>query len=317
MPVSSRKRRIAASDDEAEEPIRVKQQPSSNPLAATARSQATTVETTIVEGSAPSTSLPAQLEDLRPAPLDKGQGPNLRRMLNDFKYQQDAIAKTIELLLETADHTAEAFRHDKNAELLKQADEDLRQLLDLQVNKAARKRALEEMLQDLEGGVEIANPVERYNTAVQGQMDAYNRKTARQKYSKNEHYHNFRDMWWSATEEGAMPPVRDLIPAENGDEADSDDEIVAGGVTQNFRCPITTNLLEDPWTNTACKHSYSGAAILEFIQTNNTCPAASCVARVTRSTIGPDPQLKKKVAAFKRREEERQLARRNTSQILD
>lgn len=79
-------------------------------------------------------------------------------------------------------------------------------------------------------------------------MDAYRKLTSRKKYAQNEFYHNFRDALWTATEEGAMPPVRDLIPPEQGDEDDLDDDIVAGGATQNFRCPITTNLFEDPIT---------------------------------------------------------------------
>lgn len=52
-----------------------------------------------------------------------------------------------------------------------------------------------------------------------------------------------------------MPPVRDLIPAEGGDEEDSDDDLEIGGVSQNFRCPLTTNLLEDPLTKYVLKSS--------------------------------------------------------------
>lgn len=59
---------------------------------------------------------------------------------------------------------------------------------------------------------------------------------------------NFKNIVWVAKNDGAMPPLTDLIPAEDGDEDDSDDEFVVGGATQNFRCPLTTNLLEDPLT---------------------------------------------------------------------
>lgn len=80
-------------------------------------------------------------------------------------------------------------------------------------------------------------------------MDAYSKQTSRKKYAKNTDYHNFKNAVWVMSQEGAMPPVRDLIPAEEGDEQDdSDDEILQGGLTQNFRCPLTTNILEDPLT---------------------------------------------------------------------
>ncbi len=46
-----------------------------------------------------------------------------------------------------------------------------------------------------------------------------------------------------------MPTMKDLIPAEDGDENDEeDDDFTMGGETQNFRCPLTTNVLEDPLT---------------------------------------------------------------------
>lgn len=83
---------------------------------------------------------------------------------------------------------------------------------------------------------------------MQAHLDTYNKQTSRRKYAKNTDFHNFKNAVWVAREEGAMPPVRDLIPAEDGDEDDSDDEIVAGGQTQNFRCPLSANLLEDPLT---------------------------------------------------------------------
>lgn len=54
-----------------------------------------------------------------------------------------------------------------------------------------------------------------------------------------------------------MPPVRDLIPAE-GDDQGSDDDLEIGGVSQNFRCPLTTNLLEDPLTKCVPSLSIQG-----------------------------------------------------------
>lgn len=83
---------------------------------------------------------------------------------------------------------------------------------------------------------------------MQARLDSYKKQTSRKKYGKNTEYHNLKNALWVAKEEGPMPPVRDLIPAEDGDEDDSDEEIVAGGQTQNFRCPLTANLLEDPLT---------------------------------------------------------------------
>lgn len=182
-------------------------------------------------------------------------------------------------------------------------------------------------------------------------MDAYNKQTSRRKYAKNTDYHDFKNVVWVNMKDGPMPPVKDLIPAEDGDENDddSDDDLQIGGATQNFRCPLTTNILEDPITkyvtlsilpfpcsiaselstnlppyprsfsvcSTLCKHSYSRSAIQDYVAAgNNRCPASGCQAAVSQRSLKEDPALTKKVAAFKRREEERLIARRQTSTVL-
>jgi hypothetical protein len=61
-----------------------------------------------------------------------------------------------------------------------------------------------------------------------------------------------------------MPPVSQLIPkgllheygfsssfcsdaiTEDGDESDEDDDIEVGGVTQDYKCPISLTTLVDP-----------------------------------------------------------------------
>ncbi|GAC74026.1 hypothetical protein PANT_9c00416 [Moesziomyces antarcticus T-34] len=255
--------------------------------------------------------------DLRPHPLSRDQVPNLKNLMTELRNQDQNIRRCIELLNDTAEQVAEAFRtHDECAEL-QQAELDLRELMDVQAEKAIRRRVLEEITQDLQSGISLDDPAKRYKDEVQAHLDTYNKQTSRRKYAKNTDFHNFKNAVWVAREEGAMPPVRDLIPAEDGDEDDSDDEIVAGGQTQNFRCPLSANLLEDPLTNSNCTHSYSRAAIQNYVEAgNNKCPASACTAAVSRSSLKPDPGLAKKVAAFKRREEERALARRQTSTIL-
>ena len=69
--------------------------------------------------------------------------------------------------------------------------------------------------------------------------------------------------------------------------------------------------------STNCTHSYSRSAITEYVAAgNNRCPASSCMANVSLRSLKQDPALVKKVAAFKRREEERLIARRQTSTVL-
>lgn len=74
----------------------------------------------------------------------------------DLKAQDSSIAKCIELLSETAEQAAEAFRHQDECPELEQADADLRELIDAQAEKAIRKSVLMEIVQDLQAGVVIA-----------------------------------------------------------------------------------------------------------------------------------------------------------------
>lgn len=37
--------------------------------------------------------------------------------------------------------------------------------------------------------------------------------------------------------------------AEEGDDSDDDDDVQVGGVTQDYRCPITLTILVDPLTS--------------------------------------------------------------------
>lgn len=175
--------------------------------------------------------------------------PNIRQLMADLKTQDQSILRCIELLHDTSEQLAESFRHEEECQELLQADADLRELIDAQAEKAIRRRVLEEISQDLQANVHVEDPAKKYKDEVRDRLDAYNKQTSRKKYAKNTDYENFRNTLWVAKEEGPMPTMKDLIPAEDGDENDEeDDDFTMGGETQNFRCPLTANVLEDPLT---------------------------------------------------------------------
>ena len=53
-----------------------------------------------------------------------------------------------------------------------------------------------------------------------------------------------------------------LFSSENGDDSDDDDEIEIGGVTQDYRCPLTLTLLTDPLTAYVLSVSFHAFTIL-------------------------------------------------------
>ncbi|SNX84174.1 related to MMS21 - SUMO ligase and component of the SMC5-SMC6 complex [Melanopsichium pennsylvanicum] len=318
MPASTRRHRV--NDTQKEAHVAPASQPRTKPSNTTDISSAST-RPSRSQRTAATTNSSNDIDlnsELRAQALTHQQVPSIRSLISDLKAQDSSLLKCIELLNETADQVAEAFRTQTECQELKQAELDLKDLIDAQAEKAVRRKVLEDMVQELSTGASMVDPATRYKSDVQSAMDTYNKQTSRKKYSKNADYHNFKNTLWVANNDGAMPPVRDLIPSEPGDENDdSDDDLQMGGATQNFRCPLTTNILEDPVSNAKCSHSYSKSAIEDYVNAgNNRCPASGCQALVSRATLKLDPALTKKVAAFKRREEERLIARRATSTVL-
>lgn len=46
-----------------------------------------------------------------------------------------------------------------------------------------------------------------------------------------------------------MPPVSEFFEREIGDDSDEDEDIVVGGVTQDYRCPLSLTIMVDPITS--------------------------------------------------------------------
>jgi SUMO ligase MMS21 Smc5/6 complex component len=109
--------------------------------------------------------------------------------------------------------------------------------------------------------------------------------------------------------------------AESGDESDDDDDIVMGGVTQEYKCPLMMTILKNPLTSyvlgfpslllselgfrSVCKHSFSGDAIKEFFKNKRglqKCPASGCSKMYTLADCQPDPDLARKVKVFEKRQ---------------
>lgn len=93
--------------------------------------------------------------ELKPQPLGKEHISNINGLMAELKAQDTSITKCIELLSETAEQTAEAFRHHDECPELEQAEADLRELIDAQAEKAIRKSVLMELVQDLQAGVVV------------------------------------------------------------------------------------------------------------------------------------------------------------------
>ncbi|KAH8114668.1 hypothetical protein DFH11DRAFT_1493068, partial [Phellopilus nigrolimitatus] len=185
----------------------------------------------------------------------------------------------------------------------------MRDLLDTQAELKARKDTLVGIANDLGLDEEISNVVRRYKQGVEDKKEAWENKTTRQKYAKDEVYANFKQGIFEVQHpDQGMPPMTELIDREEGDDED-DDDIVVGGVSQVYTCPITLRILEDPLTSQICTHSFCKAAIEEYLGNKSVkkkCPATGCNKMVGWSDFKTNKELEQKVKAHLRRERQRQ-----------
>ncbi|KAI9204737.1 uncharacterized protein BJ171DRAFT_474948 [Polychytrium aggregatum] len=123
-------------------------------------------------------------------------------------------------------------------------------------------------------------------------VDAYTGASGR--LESSEDLLNFHKMLWEIRNPGQ--PYRPGQAAGNAASADlEEDDLAVVGGTETFLCPITKRTLVDPHTSQSCRHSYSGAAILELLKSSRNgqmeCPVAGCEYYVTRGSLKQDQYL--------------------------
>ncbi|KIM20242.1 hypothetical protein M408DRAFT_145661 [Serendipita vermifera MAFF 305830] len=229
---------------------------------------------------------------------------------NTPKNPLDALAQLVResavLLTEVAE--------DVDPTTIRMLDKTMRDVVDMQSELDARKNAAIGLRERLTKGEVIADPVTIWEKDAHRDIDKYQQKTTRQKYANNKTYRDYKEEIWSVTHEGGMPPLKSMIPAEEGDDSDDDDDVEVGGMVVTFRDPITKGWLEDPVTSKKCHHSYSRASMHAYLPSARDvkkCPAAGCGENVSRADLEADENLARQVRNAQRREQEQERGKRN------
>ncbi|CAK5284240.1 unnamed protein product [Mycena citricolor] len=251
-------------------------------------------------------------------PISRADGHKISGLASDWLQLEKVMTQPSNLMNSAAEALADITGGDAEAKL-EQLDQVLRESLDIQALMRGNSEILKGIMYEIDQGVEITNAKDLYLERVEKLKDKYDGKTSRQKYATSDQYMEFKEAIFNAKHSSsAMPPITDFIPREDGDESDDDDDVVIGGVTQDFRCPLSLTLLEDPMTSTVCHHSFSGAAVRAMFRTSTRlkCPTAGCSQSFTLAQCIPDPNLARKVKAFEKRQAR---ARRNNDaeEIID
>lgn len=261
--------------------------------------------------------------------IDAGLAPRVKQLASEYGSARTHMENAMAMLPEVGAELEEFVSEGPSNPAVERLDRGTRELIDLAREAEFRQQFLTTLQHEIEQGELSGDPSEAYQNALESYRAAYTQKTARQKYAQHAAYVDFRSRVWEVRGEGAMPPLIDMIPAEPGDEhdvvQDTDEEIVVGGTLQQFRCPLTATLLEDPVESTVCPHAYSRAAITEYIQSAGRrgaeCPATACHALLTLRNLRDAPSLKRRVERYARllarREEERRGSQWADAAVLD
>lgn len=241
-------------------------------------------------------------------PVDRQQAGRLTGLAQDWaQIRQSIHTPAYAAAQDIASALAEFTDGEKAEKNLGEVDKMMRQLVDTEKELCAHEDTLGELYQQIMRGDAVMEIISRYETAVQNKIEDHKTKTSRQKYAKHDEYVSFRQAIYEVQHPGeAMPPVADLIPAEEGDDSDDDDDVQVGGVTQDYRCPLTLKLLEDPLTSEICKHSFDASAIRDFLKHDRTerkkCPSAGCHKIISLADLKPNKDLARKAKEAARRE---------------
>ncbi|THH30662.1 hypothetical protein EUX98_g3539 [Antrodiella citrinella] len=249
------------------------------------------------------------IANFKDQPLDKFERDKLAGVANDWRIMREQVHSSFfGLMNDVGSSVSEFAQGDKGEKAILDIDNVMRQLLDTEVELKLHEDTLSDILQRVAREEAVANVTDEYQSGVDKKHSAYKTKTSRQKYAKSEEYRKFRQAIFEVQHPGdAMPPVTDLISRESGDVSDDDDDVEIGGVTQDYRCPLSLTILEDPLTSTLCDHSFSAKSIMEYLGQKQmvTCPASGCKQMLTRACLQPNKALAKQAREAARRERAR------------
>jgi hypothetical protein len=151
----------------------------------------------------------------------------------------------------------------------------------------------EDAMDEAEGADADAPPLtgvkDLLKTARTAKTDEYQALSAHQRYAVNNDYIAFKKNWHDALHPSDQVPLPD--PSTWFDEhgqptkgvvtgANEDDDLVVEREIIDLKCPLSLQIMKEPYSNHQCKHTFERAAIIEFIQSNRglaKCPVCSKV----------------------------------------
>ncbi|KAL0960647.1 hypothetical protein HGRIS_005676 [Hohenbuehelia grisea] len=239
-------------------------------------------------------------------PLPRDVLPKLNGLAQDWAHMSGMLSTSSDIIVNVAVAMADYVQGEESEKRIAELDGMMKDFIDITAEMKANEESVNRLHQAVARGEEIADAEDAYVKNAKDALQTYSTKTTRQKYAKNDKYIRFKQRVYEVSHpDEAMPPLTELIPKEDGDDSDDDDDIEIGGVTQDYKCPLSLAALTDPWTSEVCGHSFQREAIQAFFKGarpgKKDCPAAGCRKSYTLSDCKPDKDLARRVKAAMRR----------------
>ncbi|KAG2070399.1 hypothetical protein BDR04DRAFT_1054203 [Suillus decipiens] len=247
------------------------------------------------------------IENFHDQPLDKKEGGKLSGIAQDWEMIRKQIHQgSFSLAKEVATSLADVLEGDDANQALLEVDDIMKTLINIDHEMQSHEKTLSGMYQQLMCGEPIEGAVYLYEKEVKKRINEFNDRTTRKKYGSSEQYVQFKQGIFEVQNPGEnIPPINDFIPREEGDESDDDDDLEIGGVTQDFKCPITLTMLVNPMKSSTCGHAFSGDAIRDYLKkgppSGKSCPSAGCSQKLTMAMLVADSSLEKRAKLAARR----------------
>ncbi|VDC02398.1 unnamed protein product [Peniophora sp. CBMAI 1063] len=244
-------------------------------------------------------------------PIAAEEAVKLQHMAQDWGQMISHVEATAFTLLDEVAAAVAETADEGDSKELSSLDKLMKELIDVHQDLTQQQETLKELHQQVARDEEdITDLVGLHEQAASAKAEEWEKKTTRQKYVKSKAYFNFRQASYEVLHpDVGMPPLAELIPAEPGDADDDDDDedIQVGGVVQDLKCPISLTLMVEPYTSKVCQHSYSKAAIWDYLGQNESVlskkPCPSCNKMICKNDLFLNKDLEAKIKRQRRRQQ--------------
>ncbi|KAK3384541.1 zinc-finger of the MIZ type in Nse subunit-domain-containing protein [Lasiosphaeria ovina] len=144
---------------------------------------------------------------------------------------------------------------------------------------------------DMHDAPPLTNVHDILKTQRQAKAEEYQAMSAHERYAVNNDYISFKRTWHDALHPDDQIPLPDAStwfdqsgrPTKDVAAEPEDDDLVVEREIIDLKCPLSLQVMREPYSNHKCKHTFEKSAIMDFLRTSGgaaKCPVCSQELRI-------------------------------------